>query len=88
MPEFCWHDHSRFREIIKLKLRLKPNHYYIYYIVISPTKINKAVPQIVKETIGVVSIFNYTQDLNLFLLIYNQKILSKNPLPCIIKPLS
>ena len=32
--------------------------------------------------------FNYTQDLNLFLLIYNQKILSKNPLPCIIKPLS
>ena len=25
--------------------------------------------------------FNYTQDLNLFLLIYNQKILSKNPLP-------
>ena len=19
MPEFCWHDHSRFREIIKLK---------------------------------------------------------------------
>ena len=30
----------------KLKLRLKPNHYYIYYIVISPTKINKAVPQI------------------------------------------
>ena len=32
--------------------------------------------------------FNYKQDLNLFLLIYNQKILSKNPLPCIIKPLS